>query len=119
MKLPGKCKTLRIYVDENIKWEGKLWYRAVVEKFLAMGMAGATVFKGVEGFGSKARIHSAQILEITENLPVLVEVTDSPQQIVKALKFLEPMLPEHCLVTTQDVRVHHYHNAQKSKRKSK
>jgi PII-like signaling protein len=118
MTLKGRCKILRIYVDENIKWKGQLWYRAVVEKFLSMGMAGATVFKGVEGFGFSARIHSAQILEITENLPVLVEVTETPGQIAKALKFLESILPEHCLVTVQDVRVIHHRAAQNPKKKS-
>lgn len=109
MKLQGKCKTLRIYVDEDIKFHGQLLYRAIVEKVLELKMAGATVFKGVEGFGSSAHIHSAHILEITENLPVLIEVVDTPKQVQKALKAIEPMLPTHCLVTVQDVQVLHYH----------
>lgn len=109
MKLQGKCQALRVYVDENLKWHNQLLYRAMVEKLLNTGLAGASVFKGVEGFGSSAQLHSARILEITENLPVLVEVVDTPKQIAKALKAIEPMLPKHCLVTLQDVRVLHYH----------
>ena len=114
VKLQGKCKALRIYVDENLKCKGGLLYRVLVEKLLQAGLAGATVFKGVEGYGSSAHIHSAQILEITENLPVMVEVVDSPKQILKALNLVEPMLPTHCLVTVQDVRVIHYHSPKKT-----
>ncbi len=110
MKLQGKCKSLRIYVDEDLKFQGQLLYRAIVEKMLRLKMAGATVFKGVEGFGSSAHIHSSQLLEITENITVLIEVVDKPKQVQKALKAIEPMLPTHCLVTIQDVQVLHYHN---------
>ena len=109
MKLQGKCKALRIYVDEDLKLHNQLLYRAIVETLLNNGLAGATVFKGIEGFGSSAHIHSSRIMEITENLPMMVEVIDSPKQILKALNAVEPMLPQHCLVTVQDVRVIHYH----------
>jgi len=110
MKLQGKCKALRIYVDEELKWKGKLLYRALAEKMLELRMAGATVFKGVEGFGSSAHIHSARILEMTENLPMLIEVVDHPRRIAQALKAIGPMLPTHCLVTVQDIQVLHYHD---------
>lgn len=105
MGIVGKCKVLRIFVDEDLKWNNKLLYRAIVDKLLELKIAGATVFKGIEGYGSSAHIHSARILEITENLPVLLEVVDIPKQIQKALKEVEPMLPEHCLVTVQDIQV--------------
>lgn len=110
MTIVGKCKILRIFIDEDLKWHNKLLYRAIVDKLLEMKIAGATVFKGVEGFGSSAHIHSARILEITENLPMLIEVVDTPKQIHKALNAVEPMLPRHCLVTVQDIRVLHYHH---------
>lgn len=110
MGIIGKCKILRIFIDEDLKWHNQLLYRAIVEKMLNLRIAGATVFKGVEGFGSKAHIHSARILEITENLPMLIEVVDKPKQIQKALNAVEPMLPKHCLVTVQDIKVLHYHH---------
>jgi uncharacterized protein len=119
MKLQGKCKALRIYVDENIKWQNQLLYRAIVEKLLSTGLAGATVFKGIEGYGSSARIHSAQIIEVMENLPVMIEVVDNPKQILKALNVVEPMLPPHCLVTVQDIHVIHYHSPPKAGLKTK
>jgi uncharacterized protein len=112
MSIVGKCKLLRIFIDEDLKWHNQLLYRAIVEKFLNMKIAGATVFKGVEGYGSSAHIHSARILEITENLPILIEVVDKPNQIHKALNAVEPMLPRHCLVTVQDIQVLHYHHAE-------
>ena len=111
MSIIGKCKILRIFIDEDLKWHNKLLYRAIVDKLLDLKIAGATVFKGVEGFGSSAHIHSARILEITENLPMLIEVVDTPKQIHKALNMVEPMLPRHCLVTLQDIQVLHYHHA--------
>lgn len=112
MKLQGKCKVLRIYVDEDLKWKNQLLYRAIVEGLLKAGLAGATVFKGIEGYGSSAHIHSSRILEVTENLPMMIETVDTPKQILKALNVVEPMLPKHCLVTVQDVNVLHYHAPQ-------
>lgn len=109
MGIVGKCKILRIFIDEDLKWHNKLLYRAIVDKLLELKIAGATVFKGVEGFGSSAHIHSSRILEITEDLPMLIEVVDTPRQIHKALNAVEPMLPRHCLVTVQDIQVLHYH----------
>jgi PII-like signaling protein len=110
MGIIGKCKILRIFIDEDLKWHNQLLYRAIVEKMLNLKIAGATVFKGVEGFGSSAHIHSSRILEITENLPMVIEVVDTPKQIQKALNAVEPMLPKHCLVTVQDIKVLHYHH---------
>jgi PII-like signaling protein len=118
MKLQGKCKALRIYVDEDLKWKNELLYRAIVEKLLSAGIAGATVFKGIEGYGSSARIHSARIIEIMENLPVMIEAVDLPGQILKALKTVEPMLPAHCLVTVQDIQVIHYRVPEKKNPKT-
>lgn len=111
MKLKGKCKVLRVYVDEELKWKNQLLFRAIVEQLLREGFAGATVFKGIEGFGSSSRIHSARILEVTEKLPVMVEVVDKPVRIQKALRSIEPMLPKHCLVTLQDIQVLRYYDS--------
>lgn len=110
MSIVGKCKILRIFIDEDLKWEHKLLYRALVDKLLEIKIAGATVFKGVEGYGSSFHLHTPRIIEITENLPVLIEVVDTPKQIHKALNEIEPMLPTHCLVTVQDIQVLHYHH---------
>ena len=119
MGIIGKCKLLRVFIDEDLKWHNKLLYRAIVDKLLEQKIAGATAFKGIEGYGSSAHIHTARILEITENLPVLIEVVDTPKQIQKALSIVEPMLPKHCLVTLQDIQVLHYHRTDGKHSKTK
>ncbi len=113
MKLLGKAKVLRIYMDENIKSGNRLLYRALVEKLLALKVAGATVYKGVEGFGTSAHIHDAGLLELNENLPVIVEVVDKADRISKALKAIKPLLKPHCLVTLQDVKALYYRKPNK------
>jgi PII-like signaling protein len=115
MKLQGKCQALRIYVDEDLKWKGKPLYHAILEMFLQEGFAGCTLFKGLEGYGSSAHIHSLRILDVIENLPVVLELVDKPIQVKKALKKVEPMLPPHGLVTVHAVNVLHYHRAAKKK----
>lgn len=104
MKPFGKANLLRIYLDENIKSGNELLYRVIVEKWLSMKMTGATVYKAIEGFGASARIHDAGILEISENLPVVIETIDQSDRVLKALKAVEPLLPPHCLVVMQDVK---------------
>jgi PII-like signaling protein len=111
MKTEIKAKVLRIYLDEKIKSGNKLLYRAIIEKWVSLKMTGATVFKGIEGFGSSAHIHDSGILEMSENLPVVIEMIDAGPQVKKALKAVEPILPDHCLVTVQKVtaiRYQHY-----------
>lgn len=109
MDIRGKCKVVRVYIDEDLKWEGKLLYGALTEKLLHEGIAGATVFRGIMGYGSEARIHSVRFVEAMEKLPVMVEVIDVPERAKKALRIIEGMLPKHCLVTIQDIHVAHYY----------
>lgn len=119
MAIHGKCKALRVYLDEDLKVGRKLLYRVLVEEFLKAGLAGTTVFKGIEGFGSSARIHSARILDLIENLPVMIEAVDKAPKVLKALNRIEPLLPTHCLVTVQDVKVLHYYWPGKKHRRTK
>lgn len=109
MGIIGKCKILRVYLDEDLKWHNQLLYKAMIDKLLAAKIAGATVFKGVEGYGSKYHLHTPRIIEVTENLPVLIEVVDTPERALVALNIIEEMLPQHCLVTVQDMEVLHNH----------
>ncbi len=103
-----KLKVLRIYLDENIKVKNELLYRVIVKKWLSIKLKGATVYKAVEGFGSSAHIRDAAILEISENLPVVIETIDTSAQTAKALKAVESLLPAHCLVTLQDIKAIRY-----------
>ena len=107
--ISGKCKIVRVYVDDNLKWEGKLLYHAIVEKLLHDGIAGATVIRGIMGYGSAAHIHSIRFVEVMEHLPIMVEIVDTPERAKKAMRLIEDMLPKHCLVTVQDIQVAHYY----------
>jgi hypothetical protein len=110
MDVLGYCKVIRVYVDEELKWNGKLFYKAIVDRLLEEKItAGATVFKGIEGFGSSSHLHTGRMVEIMESLPVVIEVVDKPERALKALNLIEEMLPDHCLVTVHDTQVLHYH----------
>jgi PII-like signaling protein len=120
MDVLGHCKVIRVYVDEGLKWEGELLYKAIVNRLLKEKVsAGATVFRGVEGFGSSSHLHTPRIIEIAENLPFMIEVVDKPDRALKALNLIEEMLPNHCLVTVHDTHVLHYHSADGKHTKTK
>jgi hypothetical protein len=108
--IEGKCKCVRLYLEEDLKREGKLLYQAIVERLLKEGFAGATVFRGIMGFGSAAHLHSIRFVEVMEKLPVVVEVVENTERAKKALRVIEEMLPQHCLVTIQDIHVAHYYS---------
>jgi len=83
---------LRIHFTEADKWEGEALYKAIVGKCLELGIGGATVFRGVEGFGASARIYHARSLSISKNAPVMITVIDTEEQIQKLLPHLDRMI---------------------------
>lgn len=110
MELSGKCQVLRIYIDEEHKWQGHNLYHAIVERLVKEGLAGATVIRGIEGFGSSTLIHSAHWVDAADSLPIVVEAVDRHEKIASVLAWLPEMLPQHCLVTVGDVHVLHYYS---------
>jgi PII-like signaling protein len=104
MKLPSEAERLRIYVDETDKFEGRPLYEVIVEQARRRGMAGATVMRGALGFGAHSRIHTAKILRLSEDLPMIVEIVDKPERIAEFLPELDAMIGEG-LVTVDKVRV--------------
>lgn len=84
---------LKIYIDEGMKWQGKALYRAVVHKLKELGVAGATVTRSVEGYGGDKVYHSAKILELSLDLPMVIEVVDSKEKIAEVLPEIEKMMP--------------------------
>lgn len=104
MKIEGPGKLLRIFVGESDHWHGRPLYQAVVELLRREGLAGATVVRGVEGFGAHSRIHTARILRLSEDLPVVIEVVDSTERIQAVLPKLDEMVVEG-LVMVADVEV--------------
>jgi PII-like signaling protein len=81
MKLEGEGKLLRIFLGESDKADGKPLYEMLVLRAKEAGLAGATVLRGVEGFGAASRIHTARILRLSEDLPIVVEIVDSEEKI--------------------------------------
>jgi uncharacterized protein len=83
---------LRIHFTEADKWEGEPLYKAIVGKCIELGLSGATVYRGLEGFGASARIHHAQSLSISKNAPIMVTVIDTEEQIQKLVPHLDRMI---------------------------
>ncbi len=104
MKIPEDGKLLRVFIGESDQWEGKPLHEAIVHAARAKGLAGATVVRGFLGFGANSRIHSAKILRLSTDLPVVVEIVDAEEKIDAFLPELDRMIGEG-LVTTEKVRV--------------
>jgi len=92
MKEEFKAKMLRIHFTEADKWQGVSLYEAIVAKCRELGLAGATVYRGLEGFGASARIHHSHSLSISRNAPVMVSIIDTEEQIQKLLPHLDMMI---------------------------
>ncbi|MHB8841964.1 MAG: DUF190 domain-containing protein [Candidatus Aquicultor sp.] len=104
MKLTGSGKLVRIFVGESDQWHRKPLYTAIVERAREEGLAGATVIRGVEGFGAHSRIHTMRILRLSEDLPVIIEIVDREDRINQFLPILDEMVTEG-LVTIENVEV--------------
>ncbi len=110
MKLPGEAEILRIFIGESDRYDGKPLYQAIVEEARRRGMAGATVLKGSLGFGVHSRLHTAKVLRLSEDLPIVIEIVDGPERIAEFLPDLDKMVAEG-LITIEKVRVIAYrHN---------
>jgi PII-like signaling protein len=88
----GEGKLLRIFIGESDRCDGQPLYEALVKKARALGLAGATVWRGIEGYGARSRIHTAKILRLSEDLPVILEIVDSEEKIRAALPELDAMI---------------------------
>jgi PII-like signaling protein len=102
-----KAKRLTIYIGESDKWRGKALHVALLETLRTQGMAGATVTRGLSGFGAHSVIRTANILVLSMDLPLIVQVIDTPEKIESVLKVIAPMVGEG-LITLDDVEVVKY-----------
>jgi len=107
MKIPEEGQLLRIFIGESDRWQGKPLYEAIILKAREMGIAGATMLRGMMGYGAASRIHTAKILRLSEDLPIVVEIVDSKEKITALLPTIEEMVQEG-LVTLENVRVLQY-----------
>jgi len=107
MKITGPGKLLRIFVGESDQWHREPLYAAIVQRAREEGLAGATVIRGIEGFGAHSRIHTMRILRLSEDLPVVIEIVDREDRISEFLPILDEMVTEG-LVTIEDVEILKY-----------
>ncbi len=104
MKLTGDAELLRVFIGENDKHDGRPLSEVVVEEARKAGLAGATVLRGTLGFGANSRIHTAKILRLSEDLPMVVEIVDKAESIEAFAPRLDELIGEG-LVTVEKVRV--------------
>src|ERR1700677_164663 len=107
MKIPENGKLLRIFIGESDRWHHQPLYEAIVLKARELGLAGATVLRGPMGFGAKSHLHTSKILRLSMDLPMIIEIVDSEEQIKKLLPLLDTMVTEG-LITLENVQVIKY-----------
>src|SRR5512133_1761611 len=105
--LSGEQVLVRIFIGESDKWHHQPLHVALLERLRKEGFAGATVFHGMAGFGAKSHLHTAHLLRLSEDLPILIEVVDSEEHVERLKAVLDEMVPEG-LVTMEKVQVLRY-----------
>ena len=104
MKLEGEGKLVRIFIGESDRWHGQPLYEAIVRRVREQGLAGATVLRGIEGFGANSHLHTTRILRLSQDLPVVVEIVDTDERIDSILPTLDEMVGDG-LVSVEKVHV--------------
>jgi PII-like signaling protein len=110
MKLPEEGMLLRIFVGETDQYKGKALYEQIVIKARELNLAGATVVRGIMGFGADSRMHSAKLLRLSEDLPIVIEIVDTEEKLNTLLPFLDEVVQEG-LITLEKVRVIKYRHS--------
>ena len=107
MTLPDEGKLLRIFIGENDKHERLPLFEWIVRKAREQGLAGATVLRGLEGFGAQSRLHTAKILRLSSDLPVIIEIVDTEEKIETFLPLIDEAIDEG-LATVEKVEIRFY-----------
>ncbi len=111
--LDGEQFLVRIFMGDSHKWIHRTLYTALLERLRKEGFAGATIIRGIAGFGATSVIHTMNIVDLSGDLPVLIEVVDDQEHVDKLLPILDEMITEGGLVTIEKVRVIKYLAAQR------
>jgi PII-like signaling protein len=112
MKLPEKGLLLRIFIGEDDTYKGNSLCSTIVLKARELNLAGSTVLKGAMGFGANSRIHTANVLRLSEDLPLVIEIVDTEEKINQLLPFLDDVVEEG-LITLEKVKVIKYSHRKK------
>jgi hypothetical protein len=111
MQIPKDALLLRIFIGESDRWHHQPLYEAIVLKAREMHLAGATVLRGPMGFGKSSRLHTAKIVRLSMDLPLVIEIVDSEEKINSFLPILDEMVGGG-LVTVEEVKVVHYRSGE-------
>ena len=111
MKLAGKAKMLRIHFGEDDKWKDKPLYRAIVDKCRELDIAGATVFRGVAGYGASTLIHRSHLLSFSSDAPIMVSVIDSEDKVQKLIPYLDEMVDQGLIAMSEVEVIKYVHQA--------
>jgi uncharacterized protein len=111
LKMSEEGQLLRVFVGESDTWHGEPLYRAIVLKARELGLAGATVLHGTMGFGANTRVHTSKLLDLSTDLPIVVEIVDVADKIAEILPFLDETVGEG-MITVESVRVLKYRHGQ-------
>ena len=107
VKLPEDAMLLRIFIGEADRYKGKPLYEEIILKARELNMAGGTVLRGIMGFGAHSRLHTAKILRLSEDLPIVIEIVDTEEKINQLLPFLDEVVEEG-LITLEKMKVIKY-----------
>lgn len=110
-KARAEGQSVRIFIGESDRLHGKSLFEVIVREARAMGLPGATVLRGVEGFGASSVVHSTRLLRLSDDLPVVVEIIDLVQRITPFIERVEELIDEAdcgALITVEDVRIIRY-----------
>ncbi len=110
MKLPEQAVMLRVFIGESDRYRSKPLYEQIVLKARELNLAGATVLRGVLGFGADSRIHSAKLMDLSIDLPMVVEIVDTEENIEKIMPFIDETVTEG-LVTLEKMKVIKYRHS--------
>ncbi len=110
MRLPQEAELLRIFIGESDKHGLRPLYEVIVEEARKRGFAGATVLRGIMGFGANSRLHTAKILRMSEDLPIVIEIVDTADRIDAFLPYLEKVIGEG-LITREKARIIAYRHS--------
>lgn len=105
--LPRDGVLLRIFIGETDRHQREPLYEWIVKKAREHGMAGATVVRGMQGFGADAHMHTAKILRLSQDLPIIIEIVDTPEKIEAFIPVIDPAIEEG-LMTTEKIHVRFY-----------
>jgi PII-like signaling protein len=108
MRLIGKAKMLRVYIGEHDKWEGEPLYEAIVKRAAQLDLAGATVYRGIMGYGAHKRVHRHKTFALSADDPIMITIVDEEEKINKMLAALDTMVSGGCLIALSEVTVVKY-----------